>query len=424
MKKVNIKKPVYAMATTDGNSAEIIMYGTIYEQRPTDFEGNPIEGQFILLDEFLEDLDKVAGCKDITIRMDSYGGDAGVSNTIHNRLRELARGGATVRCVVDGVAMSGGSLIMCACDPVEVNPSSIIMVHRCWSFLFGGYNANELRKQAAQQDAWDDMQAEIYSRKTGKTKAEVLALMDEPTYMVGRDAVAHGFADTLIEDAEPVKVAASADGRTLYVKGHTMHLAPGQFAPDSIPTVTPVASAAVETNTKPAEAGEEGGSPMPMTLAEFREQNPEAAAELEAEVRAAVEASGTPATPPGPAATTATPSAGADDPAQAERARIQEIDAVSHLFPSDVVEAAKYGDHPCTAQEMVYQVAVKAAKTGGQFLAALEADTAGSGAQGVSAAPSTPATPGASGDGTKTDAQKKAEASVLVKGLLGKKKEE
>lgn len=422
MKQVNIKKPVYAMATTDGNSAEIVMYGAIYDQRPTDWDGNPVEGQFITLDEFLEDLDKVAGCKNITIRMDSYGGDAGVSNTIHNRLRELVRGGATVRCVVDGVAMSGGSLIMCACDPVEVNPSSIIMVHRCWSFLFGGYNANELRKQAAQQDAWDDMQAEIYARKTGKAKAECLALMDEPTYMVGRDAVTQGFADTLIEDAEPVKIAASADGRTVYVKGHAMHLAPGQFAPDTIPTVTPEASATVETNTQPAQSGEtEGGSTM--TLEEFRAQNPEAAAELEAEVRAAIEASGAAATPPSPAATPATPSAGADDPAQAERARIQEIDAVAHLFPSDVVEAAKYGDHPCTAQEMAYQVAMNAAKSGGQFLAALMADTTGSGAQDVGAAPSTPAAPGAAGDGTKTDAQKKAEASVMVKGLLGKKEE-
>lgn len=160
-----------------------------------------------------------------------------------------------------------------------------------------------------------------------------------------------------------------------------------------------------------------------MTLEEFRAQNPEAAAELEAEVRAAIEASGAAATPPSPAATPATPSAGADDPAQAERARIQEIDAVAHLFPSDVVEAAKYGDHPCTAQEMAYQVAMNAAKSGGQFLAALMADTTGSGAQDVGAAPSTPAAPGAAGDGTKTDAQKKAEASVMVKGLLGKKEE-
>ena len=125
---VNIKRAAYAMATADGQSAEITMYGDIYEQHPTDWWGDPVEGQFITLSEFLDDLGQIATCKDITIRMNSYGGDAGVSNTIHNRLRELARDGAKLTCIVDGVAMSGGSLIMCACDAVKVNPSSLVMI--------------------------------------------------------------------------------------------------------------------------------------------------------------------------------------------------------------------------------------------------------------------------------------------------------
>ena len=48
---VSIIKPVYAMATTDGQSAEITMYGDIYESQPTDWWGDPIEGQFITLAE-------------------------------------------------------------------------------------------------------------------------------------------------------------------------------------------------------------------------------------------------------------------------------------------------------------------------------------------------------------------------------------
>ena len=74
-KAVNITRACYSMATADGTSAEIIMYGDIYEQQPVDYwTGKPIEGQYILLDEFLNDLEEVAGCKDITIRMNSYGG--------------------------------------------------------------------------------------------------------------------------------------------------------------------------------------------------------------------------------------------------------------------------------------------------------------------------------------------------------------
>ena len=78
---ISISKKVYTMATTDesGSSAEITMYGDIYEQQPTNWWGEPIEGQYILLSEFLEDLKQISSCKNITIRMNSYGGDAGAS---------------------------------------------------------------------------------------------------------------------------------------------------------------------------------------------------------------------------------------------------------------------------------------------------------------------------------------------------------
>ena len=107
-----------------------------------------------------------------------------------------------------------------------------------------------------------------------------------------------------------------------------------------------------------------------------------------AEAKAAVSASGaaTPAPAVTPAPAPAPQSSGGDDPAQAERKRIQEIDALAGLFDAEPIQAAKYGDHPCTAKEMVYQAAQKAAQQGRTFLAALEADTAASGAQGVGAA--------------------------------------
>ena len=162
MKKLDLKRSAYALASVDGQNAELTMYGDIYESRPVDWwTGEPIEGEFILLDDFLEDLREIEGAKSLLIRMNSYGGDANVANTIHNRLRELARGGMEIRCVVDGVAMSGGSLIMCAADTVEVNPSSIIMIHRAWRSMWGGYNADDLLEAAAQMEVYDKMQASI-----------------------------------------------------------------------------------------------------------------------------------------------------------------------------------------------------------------------------------------------------------------------
>ena len=236
-KTVDIKKSVYALASVDGSVAELTMYGDIYEQRPVDFwTGEPIEGEFILLDEFLEDLDEIRHCSALTIRMNSYGGDANVANVIHNRLRDLARDGMALTCIVDGVAMSGGSLIMCACDRVEVNPSSLIMIHNAWGFLWGGYNAAELRELATQFDAYDKMQIAIYERKTGLSSEAIAGMMAETTYMTGREALDKGFADAILEDAEPLQIAASADRRTLYVGERKLHLAPGMEAPAALQT--------------------------------------------------------------------------------------------------------------------------------------------------------------------------------------------
>lgn len=238
MNPININKSVYALASVDGSTATLTMYGDIYETRPVDWwTGEPVEGDFILLDEFLRDLDEIEDCRALLIRMNSYGGDANVANVIHNRLRELSRGGMAITCIVDGVAMSGGSLIMCACDRVEVNPSSLIMIHNCWGYIWGGYNAKQLTEMARQFEAWDQMQAAIYARKTGLKEDEILGMMAETTYMTGTEAVSKGFADAILEDAEPLSLAASENGRALYIGSRTVHLAPGMKAPESLKTI-------------------------------------------------------------------------------------------------------------------------------------------------------------------------------------------
>lgn len=399
--KVHIVKPVYTMASVDGSTAELTMYGDIYESQPVDWWGDPIEGQFITLSEFLEDLKSVEGCKDLTIRMNSYGGDAMVANTIHNRLREMARNGTELTCIVDGVAMSGGSLIMCACDTVRANPSSLIMIHKCWSFLWGGYNADELREQAESMDVWDKAQVSIYQRKTGMSETKLLHMMGETTYMTGREAMDKGFVDELIEDAEPVGVAASADGRSLYVRGRQMHLAPGQFAPDNIPTVNPEAIAPVETNkNQPEVTGTKGE--IPMTTKELRDQYPEQVAQVEAEALA-----------------TADHTEAVNAAVQAERNRLAAIDEVAGLFPTDLVQEAKYGENPCTAAELALKAAQKAAKAGSKFLADAKADTADSGTDKVGAAPA-----GEEEDKPMTDADMMAAGERMAKQLRGEKGEE
>lgn len=402
---INIRRNFYTMATVNNDSAIVTMYGDIVEQQPTDWwTGEPIEGQYIVQNEFLEDLKQIEKCSDITIRMNSCGGDAGVSVLIHNRLRELANNGTKLTCIVDGVAMSGGSLIMCACDNVKVNPSSLIMIHKCWSFLFGGYNADELRNMAKTNDAYDKSQISIYQRKTSLSETILSHMMSDTTYMTGQEALDKGFADEIMEDAEPLNIAASADGRSLFVRGRQMHLTPGMFAPDNIPTVNPEASAPVMTNNinqqaKPA--AKEGGITMANTVEELRKEYPDLTAQLETEAKASAD------------------SEAVAEAIKAERERLSKIDEVATLFDEELVQSAKYGENACSAQELAYRAAQKAAKNGQKFMANLEDDAGTSGVGNVEAVPGQP-----TDDGDLTEEQKQAQTKAEIRKLLGKEKED
>ena len=405
------------MKMEDGENAEITMYGEVVETHPTHwYTGEKLKGDYIAQDEFLQDLNSLAGARSLTIRMNSLGGDSLVGMVIHNRLRELSAKGTKLVCIVDGAAMSAASVIMSACSEVRINPASLVMIHRCWGYMWGGYNADNLREAANMFDAYDRAAVTTYQRKTGLDEAELLRLMSETTYLTGREAVEKGFADKLLEDAEPLDIAASADGRSLFVRGRQFHLTPGMFAPDTIPTVTPGAPAPAAANTNsPALTGSEGGRTMANNLEELRAENPELAAALMAEAEAACRSKAEPAGGGAPA-----PQADANAvtaAVQAEQKRIREIDEVSALYDADTVRAAKYGENACTAQEMTYRAAQRAAQQGKTFLAAMEDDAQASGAQGVPAA-GDPGTP--SPNEAKTSDRRMAEARAEVKALFGK----
>lgn len=346
----------YAMVWKDDTSAEIELYGDIVSERPVDWDGSPVDGQFIILSKFLEDFKQVEDASHLTVRIHSAGGNAFDAMTIHNRLKSSK---SDVTVIVDGVAMSGGSLIMCAGNKVQVHPGSLIMIHRCWSWLFGGYNASELCRMADSNDAVDRSQAVIYQAKTGLSVDELIEMMDRETYMTGQEAIEKGFADELIEGVSE-DIAASADRRTLFVRNTPVWVSArkdGIPAGLNLPTVN--TGTVPETNIIQPEDTGGGGVPMTNEVQEPQADKTTAPAVNAEAVQAAV---------------------------QAEQKRMREIDEVSHLFDDEIVQAAKYGDSTCTAQEMAYRAALKAAKQGREFMVSAMADTADSGTENIAAA--------------------------------------
>ena len=135
----------------EGDAAEITMYGDVCAQQPVDWwTGEPEPGMYITPEGFLEDLALIKDKGQITIKLNSCGGDLYTGIAIHNALKGL-KGHKTV--IIEGIAASAASVIACAGDDVQVYPGSMIMIHGVagmfWDYMTIGDLKQGLRRSRA-----------------------------------------------------------------------------------------------------------------------------------------------------------------------------------------------------------------------------------------------------------------------------------
>lgn len=141
---------------------------------------------------FREELKAQKG--DITIVINSGGGDVFAGLSIYNALREFD-GYVTVR--VDGLAASIASVIAMAGDKVIMSPGSMLMIHKPWTMVAG--DVNELEKAKEILNGIEESIIPIYASRTGMSKEEIVSMLEAETWMTAEQAVEQGFADELIE---------------------------------------------------------------------------------------------------------------------------------------------------------------------------------------------------------------------------------
>jgi len=139
------------------------------------------------------------GSKDITVSINSPGGDFFEGLSIYNLLREHPHK-VTVKVV--GIAASAASIIAMAGDEIQVAKSGFLMVHNAWAAAIG--NRHDLRAAADVMERFDASMASIYSQAAGITDKEAAALMDAETWMTGQAALDAGFATSLLASDEVV----------------------------------------------------------------------------------------------------------------------------------------------------------------------------------------------------------------------------
>ena len=149
-----------------------------------------------------------AGSGDITVWINSPGGDCVAAAQIYNMLMDY-KGNVTVK--IDGIAASAASVIAMAGTKVLMSPVSMMMIHNPMTVAFG--DSAEMQKVIEMLGSVKDSIINAYEIKTGLSRTKLSHLMDAETWMDANKAVEIGFADEIMQrvgsakDMEPPAVS-------------------------------------------------------------------------------------------------------------------------------------------------------------------------------------------------------------------------
>lgn len=152
---------------------------------------------------------RAIGKKDVTVSINSPGGDYFEGLAIYNLLRDHP---AKVTVKIVGIAASAASVIAMAADEVQIARAGFIMIHNTW--VVGAGDRHVLRDIADWLEPFDMTAIDIYAARTGLDEKDLAGMLDRETWIGGADAVDKGFADSLLSaDEIENRAAQSLDER-------------------------------------------------------------------------------------------------------------------------------------------------------------------------------------------------------------------
>ena len=166
---------MYQIVNQQGNSLEILLYSLI--------------NRGMTANRIIEQITQ-SGAEDITLRINSDGGEVFESIALYNYLKDK-----NVHVIVDGIAASGASIIAMSGKTITMMQGSMMMIHNPLSLAIG--YAEDLRAEADILDKISDSIAGIYASRTGKEKGEILDLMKAETWLQDCECLAEGLADEI-----------------------------------------------------------------------------------------------------------------------------------------------------------------------------------------------------------------------------------
>ncbi len=326
-----------------GGGAELLLYGDISQ---TSWWGDEVTPK-----QFAEELAALGDVSEITVRINSGGGDVFAAQTIGNLLEDHK---AFVTAKLDGLCASAATVVACHCNKVVAANDNTYMVHPVKVGISGYLEAKQLEVWVEAIKTIRETILDLYVRKTGRDKDEVAGWMDNTSWWTAQQAMENGFVDELADGTRPVTV--EDRGGVLFVNSVGMGL-PFDKVPEFVRKRVAAKAAdlfANKTPTTPPGKAERKDQTMDeiKTVDDLRRAYPGLVDQIERE-----------------AAETAT---------AAERERIQDIEEMSIAGSEELAREAKF-QKPVSAADFAKAAMKRAAAKGSAYMKDAKDDAVNSG---------------------------------------------
>ncbi len=345
--------------------AELLLYGNIASEKSWYSDD-------VTPKQFAEDLAALGAVSNITVRINSGGGDVFAAVEIGNLLEQHP---ATVTARVGGVCASAATIVASHCNKVIAANDSTYMVHPV-SMYCGYANAADLQKYMEALATIKENIISLYAKKTGRTKDEVTAWMDAESWWTGPQAKENGFVDELTD--EETNATYENRGGVLFVNSISMG---AEF--DKAPEFVRNRVKRVVDTKSPAQAQDNQPAGQPEKQQEVQDMDPKDSIKTVDDLRKAYPALVDQIEQAAKAAAT---KAATEAATNAERQRIKDLEDMALTGSEKLLAEAKY-EKPMSAEDFA-KALVKNAKTqGATYLAQVKQDAENSGVNGITNTP-------------------------------------
>ena len=176
--------------TAQAGEGEVLVYGPIISEREAAFAREFLGIESATGEAFRSALAAIRG--DVTVRINSPGGDVHEASTMLTALQERRSRGAEVNVVIDGLAASAASVLLTAASTVRIAALGMVVIHEM-RMAPGAVTGGEMRRLADFLDEMNERFTALYAARMKRSEADVRALLAE------EHSITHDIHGALVE---------------------------------------------------------------------------------------------------------------------------------------------------------------------------------------------------------------------------------